>query len=460
MKWWMNIMPLLLTNSYTRQKEIFTPRDAKRVSLYVCGPTVYNRAHIGNARPAVVFDVLARLLRTLYGADHVVYARNITDIDDKINAAAKAQGVPISTITQRFEAYYLQDMAALGVAPPNAAPHATEHIDDIITLCQTLIAKGHAYATQGHVLFHVPSFAAYGALSKRTQDELLAGARVEVAPYKQSPSDFVLWKPSPTPDLPGWESPWGRGRPGWHIECSAMIQAIFGDAGVDIHGGGQDLIFPHHENEIAQSEAANNKPLARYWLHNGFLSMDSTKMSKSLGNVVTVDQLLAQGHKGEVLRLALLSAHYRQPLNWSDSLIEQSKNMLDRLYGFLRHSDPATCQMLDIEDRMSGVYAALLDDLNTPLALSELMKLGAPENAQALKAAGALMGLLQQDPEAWFKGMSSAPEDAAIETLIAARAAAKAARNWAQADQLRAELKALGIVLEDTKEGTTLWRRA
>jgi cysteinyl-tRNA synthetase len=340
-----------------------------------------------------------------------------------------------------------------------------------------LIAKGHAYEAQGHVLFHVPSFERYGALSRRSQDELLAGARVDVAPYKKAPGDFVLWKPS-SDALPGWESPWGRGRPGWHIECSAMIYALFGDEGVDIHGGGQDLIFPHHENEIAQSEALTTKPLARYWLHNGFLSMDSTKMSKSLGNVVTVDQLLAQGLKGEVLRLALLSAHYRQPLDWSDALLEQCKNRLDRLYGYLRQAASASSNGVqstqegaqegadEIARQTQSVRAALLDDLNTPQALAALMQLGQQGHYQALKQAGGWLGLLQQDPEVWFQGLSQAGEGCdgcdgqAIEAQIAARQAAKAARNWAEADRIRAELKEQGIVLEDTREGKTLWKRA
>jgi cysteinyl-tRNA synthetase len=443
---------LYLHNTLTRAKEPFHPRDPQRVTLYACGPTVWNRAHIGNGRPAVIFDLLARLLRHLYGANAVTYARNITDIDDKINAQAAEEGVPIGAITSRFEGHYLADMGALGVEPPNQAPHATDYIAEIIRICAQLISAGHAYAADGHVLFHVPAWAAYGKLSRRSQDELLAGARVDVAPYKRDPSDFVLWKPS-TPDLPGWDSPWGRGRPGWHIECSAMIRALFGDTGVDIHAGGQDLIFPHHENEIAQSEAVTGQPLARVWLHNGFLSMDAEKMSKSLGNVRLVAELLADGHKGEVLRFALLSAHYRQPLDWTDALLTQSKNTLDRLYGLLRGQEAEPADGLP-----DGVLNALLDDLNTPAALAELSRLGAARDLAGLKAAGKLLGLLQADPEVWFK--DGAGDDAAIDALVAERTAAKTARDWARADAIRNQLKDQGILLEDRKDGPTLWRRA
>lgn len=325
-------MSLRLHNNLTRRVEPFAPLDPSSPTLYVCGPTVYNYAHIGNARGPVVFDVLAALLRRRYGA--VRYARNITDVDDKINAAAQAQGVPISTITDRFAAIYRQDMAALGVVPPDIEPEATAHIPQIVAMIEQLIASAHAYAAEGHVLFAVASFADYGKLSRRDPDEMLAGARVDVAPYKRDPGDFVLWKPS-SDDLPGWDSPWGRGRPGWHIECSAMAAAHLGPT-IDIHAGGVDLQFPHHENEIAQSECAHGGAVfARFWLHNGMLNFSGAKMSKSLGNIETVHDLIAK-HPPEALRYALLSAHYRQPLDWSDGLIEQAKNTLDRLYGTLR----------------------------------------------------------------------------------------------------------------------------
>jgi len=456
-------MTLRLYNTLERAKQDFTPADPGRVTLYVCGPTVYNRAHIGNARPAVVFDVLRRLLRHHFEPGRrVVYARNITDIDDKINAAAAAQGVDIAAITTRFEAHYLDDMGALGVTPPDLAPHATAHVGDIITLALELIAAGHAYEAEGHVLFNVPSFAGYGGLSRRSQDELIAGARVDVAPYKRDPSDFVLWKPS-TPDLPGWDSPWGRGRPGWHIECSAMIAATLGTT-IDIHGGGQDLIFPHHENEIAQSCCAHGgAPLARFWMHNGFLNMGRDKMSKSLGNIVSVADLLAQGHRGEVIRLALLSAHYRQPLEWTDELLDQSRRTLDRWCGALEGAAGLAATSPD-----PGLVAALSDDLNTPQALAEMARLaGSVRTADAsarvalqgaMKASLDLLGFTGLTYESWVRGGASADDDA-IQALIDARVAAKQARDFATADRIRDDLKAQGILLEDRKDGSTGWRR-
>jgi cysteinyl-tRNA synthetase len=440
-------MDIRLHDTMAREKRLFTPADPARVTMYVCGPTVYNRAHIGNARPAVVFDVLARLLRHRYGADHVVYARNITDIEDKIMAAAEAEGVPIGEITARYEKFYVDDMGALGVLPPDVAPHATRHVAGMIALMQTLIERGHAYVAEGHVLFDVTSDADYGALSKRPMDEMIAGARVEVAPYKRNPADFVLWKPSAA-DQPGWESPWGRGRPGWHIECSAMIAEHLGET-IDIHAGGQDLIFPHHENEIAQSRSAHGgAPLARYWLHNGFLSMDREKMSKSLGNVVTVGELLADGHKGEVLRLALLMAHYRQPLDWNDDLVAQAKAMLDRWYRLLAGEAPGAAEIDE------AVLAALYDDLNTPAALARLSALANERELGRLKGSAALLGLLQQDPAAWATG----GPDAEIDARVEARNAARARRDFAEADRIRAELAADGILLEDGPQGTS-WRR-
>jgi len=362
-------MPLNLYNTLTRKIEAFTPLDPSAPTMYVCGPTVYNYVHIGNARGPVVFGVLADLLRRRYG--RVRYARNITDVDDKINAAAREQGVPISVITERFIAAYHEDMAALGIAAPDIEPTATAHIPHIIAMIERLIASGHAYAAEGHVLFAVSAFQGYGKLSRRDPDEMLAGARVEIAPYKRDAGDFVLWKPS-SDDLPGWDSPWGRGRPGWHIECSAMISAHFGPT-IDIHAGGVDLQFPHHENEIAQSECAHGgAPFARFWLHNGMLTFGGAKMSKSVGNIERVHDLVQQ-HPPEALRYALLSAHYRQPLDWSDALIEQSIRTLDRLYGTLR--DLAGVEAESVIP--ASVEAVLDEDLNTPAALAELSRIAA-----------------------------------------------------------------------------------
>jgi cysteinyl-tRNA synthetase len=435
---------LRLHDTMAREKRAFVPADPKRVTMYVCGPTVYNRAHIGNARPAVVFDVLARLIRHVHGPDSLVYARNVTDVDDRIIEAARAEGVETSVITERYERFYNEDMGALGVQPPTMAPHATSHVEAMVAMIARLIEAGNAYEADGHVLFHVPSDPDYGALGRRDRDAMIAGARVEVASYKKDPADFVLWKPSPE-EMIGWESPWGRGRPGWHIECSAMIAAHLGQT-IDIHGGGLDLIFPHHENELAQSRCAHaGAPLARYWLHNGFLSMaGSEKMSKSLGNVVTVGELLEQGHKGEVLRFALLSAHYRQPLEWSENLVAQSKATLDRLYRSAGESGAGEAD--------PDMLQALADDLNTPLALS---RLSAIEDGAVLRASAALLGLLGNSGSAWFQG----DKDVRIDTLIAARAEAKARRDFSEADRIRDELAADGIVLEDGPDGT-IWRRA
>jgi cysteinyl-tRNA synthetase len=459
-----------LYDTQAREKRVFEPGDPRRVTLYVCGPTVYNRAHIGNARPAVVFDVLARLLRHAYGEGSVVHAANVTDVEDKIMAAAAAESVPIEVITERYSRFYFEDLGALGVPRPDVVPFATGHIPAMIAMIERLIAAGHAYAAEGHVLFDVPSWPGYGRLSKRPMDEMIAGARVEVAPYKRSPADFVLWKPS-SAEQPGWDSPWGRGRPGWHIECSAMIESHLGET-IDIHGGGLDLEFPHHENEIAQSSCAHGgAPLARYWLHNGMLSMAASKMSKSLGNVVTVGELLDDGHKGETLRLALLSAQYRQPLEWSPQLIAQSKATLDRLYRSL---------LPPVERRGEGnsgpVVEALSDDLNTPLALARLGELAKLGDVEATKRAGVLLGLLQQDPVEWFQGGGAAAPDRVdprlreepgrfdlaaeeIQLSIDRRAEAKKARDFAEADRIRADLAARGIVLEDGPQGTS-WRRA
>jgi cysteinyl-tRNA synthetase len=432
--------------------------------MYVCGPTVYNYVHIGNARPYVVFGVLAALLRRRHGA--LRYARNITDVDDKINAAAKDIGAPISVITDRFAAAYREDMATLGVAAPDIEPAATAHIPQIIAMIERLIASGHAYAAESHVLFSVASFAGYGKLSRRDPEDMLAGARVEVAPYKRDPGDFVLWKPS-TDDLPGWDSPWGRGRPGWHIECSAMAEAHLGDT-IDIHAGGVDLQFPHHENEIAQSECAHGgRVFARYWLHNGMLNFGGAKMSKSIGNIEKIHDLVRR-HPPEALRLALLSAHYRQPLEWSDAVIEQSLRTLDRLYGTLR-------DLADVDAEAiipASVDAALDDDLNTPQALAEIARIGGEarraestaEKARLkseLLGAGLALGLLQQTPAAWFaRGVEqNSDDDARIQALIDERATAKKNRNFARSDAIRDQLASEGILLEDTAQGVR-WKRA
>ena len=450
-------MPISLYNSLTRRTETFEPLDPQRVTMYLCGPTVYNYVHIGNARGPVVFDVLARLLRRHY--PHVVYARNITDVDDKINTAAQAQGVEIGTITGKFAQAYREDMAGLGIAPPDIEPHATAHIGQIITMIEDLIASGHAYAAEGHVLFDVGSYPAYGALSGRDTEELIAGARVEVAPYKKNPVDFVLWKPS-TPELPGWDSPWGIGRPGWHIECSAMSAAHLGDT-IDIHAGGVDLLFPHHENEVAQSTCAHGgKVFARWWMHNGMLTFDGRKMSKSLGNVLLVHELLKL-HPPEALRLLLLRGHYRQPLDWSDTAIAQAISTLDGWYRVLRDLGDVslTTSTLSVPPR---VEAALCDDLNTPQALAELAVLadaarqtGTAEAKAALLAGGALLGLLQQDAEAWFKRGGEQTIDAArVDTLLEERRHARAARDFKRADAIRDELAAMNIVIEDGAQGT------
>ncbi len=432
-----------LHDTMTREKRPFVPLNPQRITMYVCGPTVYGRAHIGNARPAVVFDTLARLIRHTFGKHSLIYARNVTDVDDKIIASAEAEGVDPSVITERYERFYLDDMGALGVAPPTTAPHATQEIGPMVAMIERLVELGHAYEAEGHVLFSVPSDPDYGILSRRDRDAMVAGARVEVAPYKRDPADFVLWKPSKGGVI-GWDSPWGRGRPGWHIECSAMIRAHLGET-IDIHGGGLDLIFPHHENEIAQSRCAHGGlPLARFWVHNGFVDMGSEKMSKSLGNIVTPVELLEHGHRGETLRLALLSAHYRQPLAWTDDLIAQSKATLDRLYRAAGSAEASTAD--------EAVIEALSDDLNTPLALS---RMAAIDDPAVLRASGALLGLLQQSADDWFQAGGDAD---AIEAKIVERAEAKKNRDFATADRIRDELKAGGILLEDSADGTT-WRR-
>jgi cysteinyl-tRNA synthetase len=456
-------MTIHLYNTLTREKEVFAPIDPGNVRMYVCGPTVYDYAHIGNARPVVVFDTLFRLLRHAYGEAHVTYVRNITDIDDKIMDAAKQSDEEIGSITTRTTRHFHEDMGALNAMRPTREPRATEFVPQMVVLMQTLIDKGFAYEAQGHVLFNVPAMPEYGQLSRRSLDDMIAGARVEVAPYKKHPADFVLWKPS-TPDQPGWDSPWGRGRPGWHIECSAMSGTLLGDV-FDIHGGGIDLIFPHHENEIAQSRCAHGTPvMARTWMHNGFVQVNGQKMSKSLGNYFTVHELLEEGYRGEAIRLALLSSHYRQPTDITREGIKEAKAQLDRFYAALqKHADvgarPAPSAHL---------LAALADDLNTPLAISEMHELLSKLNkasgeaeARTAKAellgAGALLGLLQHEPMAWLQSADGL-DAAEIERQIEARKQARKAKNFAEADRIRKALGDQGIILEDGPQGTT-WKR-
>jgi len=458
-------MTIKLHDTRLGKKVDFEPLDDDKVTMYLCGPTVYNYAHIGNARPAVVFDLLARVLRRRY---ELKFARNFTDVDDKINAASLETGKPIGEITDRFMRIYNEDMAALGVMPPDVEPRATEHIPEMIAMIESLIDSGFAYESDGHVLFDVTAYDDYGALSKRSLREMIAGARVEVADYKRNSHDFVLWKPS-TPELPGWESPWGRGRPGWHIECSAMAEKHLGTT-IDIHAGGQDLIFPHHENELAQSRCAHGgEDFARYWVHNGFLSIDHEKMSKSLGNVLLVHKLI-ETMPGEVIRLALLSAHYRQPLDWSDETVESARRMLDRLYGAVRGIEVPDALRAAAEP-LPSVVESLEDDLNTPKAMAELFGLARELNkatedgerqrlAAVMFATGDLLGLLQQDPEEWFAvAADSALSAEAINEMIEKRNAARAAKDFATADALRDELAAAGIQIEDGAGGTT-WRKA
>jgi len=442
-------MSLVIYNTLSREKEPFVPIDPAHVRLYVCGPTVYDYVHIGNARPVVAFDVLYRLLKRRY--PRVTYVRNITDIDDKIMARANECGEPIEALTKRTGDAYRSDMRRLGALAPDHEPRATEYVGQMIELVQRLIAKGHAYAADGHVLFCVPSMPDYGRLSRKPRDELIAGARVEVAPYKKDPADFVLWKPS-ADNQAGWPSPWGRGRPGWHIECSAMSGALLGET-FDIHGGGLDLIFPHHENEIAQSRSAfGHAIMAKYWMHNGFLNISGEKMSKSLGNFLSLHELLDQ-YPGEAIRLLLLTAHYRQPLDFTPEGLQNAKATLDRWYGQLRGKPvtPANTVPQSVED-------ALSDDLNTPLAISAVHQLDDP--AELLAGARAI-GLLQQDAEAWFRWTpagTGGPTEAEIEAAIAARQAARKAKDFKEADRLRDDLKAKGVILEDGPKGTT-WKR-
>lgn len=447
-----------LQNTLTKKKETFTPLDDKNVRIYVCGPTVYDRAHIGNARAVVVFDVLNRLLQHHYGKNHVTYVRNITDVDDKINKKADELGVSIREVTDKTTAQFHEDMTALGCDTPTIEPRATEHIAEMQAMISQLLDNGHAYEANGHVLFDVASDTDYGHLSRRSRDEMIAGARVEVAPYKKNPADFVLWKPSDkNKNEPGWESPWSYGRPGWHIECSAMSTKYLSET-FDIHGGGADLQFPHHENEIAQSNCANkNGKFARYWVHNGFLTVNGEKMSKSLGNFITVHDLLEQGVNGEVIRLALLSTHYRKPLDWTE------KGMMDAQKSMKRYAEIVNESSLEADQMTSAApqefVQALEDDLNTPKAIALLHGYAANKEAEKLYAAGKLLGLFYSDLTLFNDVPSKlkAENAAEIEALIEKRLQAKKAKNWAEADRIRDELTAMGITLKDNSDGTTSW---
>jgi len=452
-------MELRLYDTLTREKRVFTPIDPARVRMYVCGPTVYDFAHIGNARPVIVFDVLFRLLRHIYGADHVTYVRNVTDVDDKINARAAERGISIRDLTEETYKNFKSDVTALGCLPPTVEPRATEYVSrpdaptDMIRLIQQLVANGNAYAAEGHVLFSVSTMPDYGKLSKRSLDEMEAGARVEVAPYKKNPMDFVLWKPSP-PELPGWDSPWGRGRPGWHIECSAMSAALLGQT-FDIHGGGIDLVFPHHENEIAQSRCAFHTPvMANYWMHNGFLQVEGEKMSKSLGNFFTIHDLL-KDWPGEVLRLNMLRTHYRQPIDWTVKGLEESTKTLDSWYAAVGDTAPGYL--------CADAMDALADDLNTPKAIAALHELraeaakGAKPAAACLKASAQLMGILPKSAAEWKASWRAAVsiDEGKVSSLIDARNAARKAKDFKESDRIRDELAAMGVVIKDSKDGTT-----
>src|SRR5579871_4069549 len=458
-------MELKLYDTLTREKRVFTPIDPQRVQMYVCGPTVYDFAHIGNARPVLVFDVLFRLLRHIYGADHVTYVRNITDVDDKINARA-AQEYPdlplneaIRKVTEKTDRQYHEDVDALGALPPTVEPRATEHIAEMSVLIERLVASGNAYVAEDHVLFSVPSMPDYGRLSKRSLDELIAGARIEVAPYKRDPMDFVLWKPS-KPGEPAWPSPCGitaPGRPGWHIECSAMSWKHLGET-FDIHGGGIDLVFPHHENEIAQSRCVFHTPvMARFWMHNGFLQVEGEKMSKSLGNFVTIHELLADW-PGEAIRFAMLQSHYRQPVNWTEAGLREAKRTLDHWQSLTADAKPG---ML-----CADMVAALADDLNTPKAFAALHELrseaakGAKGAAASLKASAQLIGLLQDSAAEWaaWRPASLVIDEAWVKARIDARNAARKAKDFKEADRIRGELDQAGVELEDRKDGTTVWK--
>jgi len=454
-------MELRLYDTLTREKRTFTPIDPARVRIYVCGPTVYDFAHIGNARPVIVFDVLFRILRHVYGGRHVTYVRNITDVDDKINARAAERGISIREVTEETYKNFKEDVAALGCLPPTVEPRATEHIEEMKALIDRLVKSGNAYVAEDHVLFHVASMKDYGKLSNRSLDEMIAGARVEVAPFKKDPMDFVLWKPS-GPGEPAWPSPAGikkPGRPGWHIECSAMSWKHLGET-FDIHGGGIDLVFPHHENEIAQSRCAFHTPvMANFWMHNGFLQVEGEKMSKSLGNFVTIHELL-KDWPGEVVRFTMLQTHYRQPMNWTLAGLREAQKNLEHWYGLTGDATPGYL--------CADTVDALLDDLNTPKAFAALHELrgeaakGAKPAAASLKASAQLIGLLQLSQVQWtaFRPESAAVDETRVVSLIEARDTARRTKNFKEADRIRDELKAMGIELEDTKDGKTKWKVA
>ena len=454
-----------LHNTYSNTKEVFNPQNPKKITMYVCGPTVYDFAHIGNARPAVIFDILFRLLKFKYGEKNVIYTRNITDIDDKINNKAKKSGTSIDKIANTYRNFYTSDIKNLGVLSPTIEPLATEHIDEIIKMIKILVKNNHAYNADGHVIFNVNSFESYGYLSNRKIVNDRAGARVDVASYKKNPADFILWKPS-TPDLPGWDSPWGRGRPGWHIECSAMIEKHLGKT-IDIHGGGNDLIFPHHENEIAQSMCAHGgQKLANFWIHNGYVTMNKEKMSKSLGNSITINNLL-KSYSGETIRYCLLSAHYRQPLDWSSLLLDQAKKTLDRMYNVLLDISISSNPKETIPD--DKVLSALFNDLNTPQALSFLSQLCKElknekddEKKSELKSkiisSAKLLGLLQQNPSSWLSTENDSSNSELITKLIIDRNNARKDKDFKKADEIRSKLDELGIILEDNNNQTT-WRK-
>ena len=453
---------LKIHNSFSGKKENFIPLDDKHIKIYACGPTVYNFAHIGNARMAVVFDTFVRVLRHTF--PKVTYVSNITDIDDKIIAAAREQNLPINEITTKYTQIYNSDMKTLGVNEPDHQPKATEFIDEMIELIETLIDKGHAYEKDGHVLFHVLSYGQYGSLSKRNRDEQIAGSRVEIAPYKKDAADFVMWKPS-TNDQPGWDSPWGFGRPGWHTECSAMSEKTLG-LPFDIHGGGRDLVFPHHENEIAQSccaSASIDDPTsyAKYWMHNGFVTVDGEKMSKSLNNITLVKELTDK-YQGEVLRLALISSHYRQGLDWNEKIIHQAEKLLNKLYKILNEGkDLLTDNSNKVDEEMLD---AMSDDLNTPKAISilnslvkEYPKLEDSQKAgciNKIKTSGQLLGILHQDPETWFSKDTSHMDIDLIEGLMKQRDEAKALKNYSEADSIRQKLTGMGVEILDSKDGS------
>lgn len=442
-------MELRIHNTLARRTETFEPRDPANVRVYVCGPTVYDDAHIGNARPVVVFDLLVRLLRSVY--PRVTYVRNVTDVDDKINARAAEENLDIRELTETTLRRFREDMEALGALPPDVEPRATEHVPEMVAMIGTLVERGHAYEAEGHVLFHVPSWEDYGALSGRNREEQVAGARVEVAPFKRDPADFVLWKPSDG-GTPGWDSPWGRGRPGWHVECSAMSLRYLSEE-FDIHGGGADLVFPHHENEIAQSRAAApGSGFARYWMHNGYLLSGGEKMAKSAGNFHTVRDLLAR-FPGEALRLLLLSTHYRQPMDFTVEGAARARRTLDHWRRIAGDSEPAA-------EPPAGVAEALADDLNTPKALAALHALAAAGDGPGLRAGARMLGLLEVPDREWFHERTGDGVDGAeVEARIRARTEARARRDFAEADRIRDELLAGGVVLEDGPDGTT-WRRA